>query len=113
MLPKNPDEMAIDYDRFINAFGTQSQVLKMMDEMHELGSVFCRELISREFLTNHNGSFYQTPSYEQILSEIADVYLLIDQMAFIFGRPRVKEIIAEKLERALQAVKEFEEDSKR
>lgn len=113
MLPKKPDEMAIDYDRFIEAWGTVSQILKTQDELHELGSVLCRELLSREFLVNHNAVFYQTPSYDAILSEIADAYLMIDQLAHIFGRQRVKVFIAEKLERALQGVKKFEEAHKK
>ena len=99
MLPKKQALMNEDYDRFIKAWGTSSQVLKTIGEMAELTEVLSRELIAAEHITS---DFYQSPTFEDILSEIADVYLVIDQLAFIFGRPRVKEIIAEKLEKALR-----------
>ena len=110
MLPKNQEEMEKDYNRFINAWGTNSQVLKSIGEISELIEVLSRELLSIEFSPL---KFYQEPTYEELLSEIADVYLMVDQLSFMFGRPRVKEIIAEKLDRALHGVEAFEESNKR
>lgn len=110
MLPKKPDEMNKDYDRFINAWGTSSQVLKAIEEMAELTQVLVRELLQQE---NSNVHYYHAPTFEELLSEIADAYLMIDQLSHIFGRERVKEIIVEKLEKALQRVETSEEESKR
>ena len=110
MLPKKLEEMNADYDRFINAWGTSSQVLKTIGEMAELIEVLSRELISIERITK---GFYQSPTFEEILDEIADVYLMIEQLAFIFSRPRVKEIIAEKLEYALGLVEAYEGENQK
>ena len=110
MLPKNQEQMETDYNRFINAWGSKSQVLKSIGEMSELIEVLSRELLAIEFSPS---KFYQEPSFEELLSEIADVYLMVDQLAFMFGRPKVKEIIAEKLKRALQGVKDYEESVKK
>lgn len=110
MLPKKPQEMETDYNRFIEAWGTNSQVLKSIGEMSELIEVLTRELLTIEFSPL---KFYQEPSFEELLSEIADAYLMIDQLSFMFGRARIKEIIAKKLERALQGVEAFEESIKK
>lgn len=110
MLPKKQDEMNADYDRFITAWNTSSQVLKAIGEMAELIEVLTRELIAIQNITLE---YYQSPTFEELLGEIADVYLMIDQLAFIFSRPRVKEIIAEKLEYALQIVEAYEESIKK
>ncbi len=110
MLPKKPQDMESDYNRFINAWGSMSQVLKSIGEMSELIEVLSRELLTIEASPM---KFYQEPSFEDLLSEIADAYLMIDQLSFMFGRDRVKEIITQKLEKALQRVEEFEEASKK
>ena len=110
MLPKKQELMEIDYMRFINAWGSASQVLKAIGEMSELTDVLSRELIAKEFSPM---KFYQEPTWQELLSEIADVYLMVDQLAYMFGRVNVKEIIAQKLNRALLGVKAFEEASKK
>jgi len=119
MFPKKQNEMDSDYERFINAWGTKSQIIKTMGEMHELGVILCREMISFEILERDgirilsNPSEYheycQTPpSIRDIIDEIADVYLMIDQLSYIFGREQIKEIIAQKLERVEKRVEEVE-----
>lgn len=112
-LSKDGPEMILVesiYNRFINAWGSRSQILKAIEEFAELTQVLVRELLQSE---NPDVHYYHNPTFEEILGEIADVYLMIDQLAFIFGRPRVKEIITEKLRKALKRVEAHEERVKR
>lgn len=107
MLPKNRAQMELEYDRFVNAYGTDSQMLKSIGEMSELTDVLAREQIARDQMQRGH-DYYQSPDFEDLISEIADVYLMVDQLAFMFGREAVREKIAEKLKRALNQLGHFE-----
>ena len=93
------------YDRFISAWGTDSQILKTIEETSELNQVLARQLLSSN---SRIPDYYHAPTFEEIVDEIADSYLLLDQMAYMFGRDNIEQIMERKLERGLQLVERHE-----
>lgn len=97
------------YDRFINAWGTDSQILKAVEETSELNHVLVRQLLSSN---SRIPDYYHAPTFEDIVQEIADAYLMLDQLAYMFGRDNVELVMERKLTRALQRVEEHEVKNK-
>ena len=97
------------YERFINAWGTDSQILKAIEETSELNQVLTRQLISSN---SRIPDYYHAPTFEDIVQEIADAYLMLDQLAYMFGRDQVEHIIERKLTAALQRVERHEVKNK-
>ena len=97
------------YDRFINAWGTESQILKAIEETSELNQVLTRQLLS---INSRISDYYHAPTFEDIVQEIADAYLMLDQLAYMFGRDNVEHVMERKLTRALQLVEAHEVQNK-
>jgi hypothetical protein len=99
------------YDRFINAWGTEQQVLKAIEECSELIQVLAREVMSnrdKKGLT----SYYHAPTFEEMVDEVADAYLMLDQLAYMFGRDNIEQVMERKLTRVLQLVERHEVKNK-
>ena len=97
------------YDRFINAWGTESQILKAIEETSELNQVLTRQLLSSN---SRIPDYYHAPTFEEIVDEVADAYLMLDQMAYMFGRDNVEQVMERKLERGLRLVEKHEVKNK-
>ena len=95
------------YDRFINAWGTEKQILKTIEECSELIQVLAREVMSNRDKKGLTG-YYHAPTFEEVVDEIADAYLMLDELAYIYGRDNIEQIIERKLTRALQLVERHE-----
>ena len=97
------------YERFINAWGTDSQILKAIEETSELNQVLTRQLLSSN---SRIPDYYHAPTFEDIVQEIADAYLMLDQLAYMFGRDQVEHVIERKLMIVLHEVEKVEAKSK-
>lgn len=96
------------YDRFINAWGTKSQVLKAIEEFGEAIAVLTRQVLNLEF----GNQWGHAPTFEAIIDEIADAYLMADQLAYMFGRDQVEHVIERKLMIVLHEVEKVEVKNK-
>ena len=92
------------YDRFINAWGTESQILKAIEEFNEAGAVLTRQVLALKFGEQWN----HAPTFEQIIDEVADAYLMVDQLSYIFGRDQVENVIERKLSVVVHEVEKAE-----
>lgn len=73
-------------------FGHQSQLTKALEELAELSLVLARY--------NHEPARYLTP--ELIIDELADVAIMVHQLATIFGYKATQDRIAFKVDRLKQ-----------
>jgi len=101
----------IAYARFINAWGTESQILKTIEETSELNQVLVREVLASRSKKG-DIAYYHAPTFEEVVDEIADAYLMLDQLAYIFGRDNIEQVIERKLTAALQRVERHEAKNK-
>lgn len=99
------------YDRFINAWGTEKQVLKAIEECSELIQVLAREVMSNRDKKGLTG-YYHAPTFEEMVDEVADAYLMLDQLAYMFGRDNIEQVMERKLTRVLQLVERHEVKNK-
>jgi hypothetical protein len=99
----------IAYARFLNAWGTESQILKAIEEFNEAGAVLTRQVLTIKF----GDQWDHAPTFEQIIDEVADAYLMVDQLAYIFGRDQVEQVIERKLAVVLHSVEEHEAKKRR
>lgn len=72
--------------------GHQSQLTKALEELAELTLILTRY--------NHEPARYLSP--DPIVDEIADVAIMVHQLACIFGKAKVDERIAFKIDRLKQ-----------
>ena len=92
------------YDRFINAWGTESQILKAVEEFNEAGAVLTRQVLHLK----HGNQSHHAPTFQDIISEVADAYLMADQLSYIFGRDQVEMVLERKLDRGIAEVEKAE-----
>lgn len=71
------------------AFGHQSQHTKAMEELAELQLLLAR----------HNHNPFSPQSHEGVVDEIADCFIMLHQLACIWGLQEVRDRIAFKVER--------------
>ena len=98
----------IAYARFLNAWGTESQILKAIEEFNEAGAVLARQVSTLKF----GEQWSHAPTFEEIIDEVADAYLMVDQLAYIFGRDQVEHVIERKLSKVLLSVERHEVKNK-
>lgn len=78
----------------IDTFGDGPQQIKAIEEMAELQTVLARDMNCLPV------------TEEEVIDEIADVHIMTQQMAIIFGEKEVVQRINEKLERLKRMIDE-------
>ncbi len=76
------------YHRFIQHWGMESQYACFIEEMAELTQLLAKELSRKEY------------GAKDLLSELADVWNLLDEFTLIFGKEEIEQIRDRKLVRA-------------
>lgn len=77
----------------LSTYGIEHQTLILFEEMSELQDAICKYKRGRD-TTDH------------ICEEIADVQIILSQMAIAYGEDRVREWMAKKLKRLNERIKE-------
>lgn len=80
------------YQQILEYHGYERQLLKLIEESNELGASIAR------FLGE------ETRERDDIVSEMADVLVLIRQMAIIFGENEIEKEVEFKLDRVLERI---------
>ena len=80
------------YAKAVNCWGYNFQALMAVEEMAELTDALVK---------HHRGR----ATDQDVINEIADVQIMMEQMAFVFGRRDVELIKAEKLKRLAGIIK--------
>lgn len=75
------------YEDAIDVFGDGPQQIKTIEELAELQVALAKDMNDLEV------------TQEEIIDELADAYIMIKQMAIVFGEDQVIQRIAEKVER--------------
>lgn len=78
----------------VDVFGDGPQEIKAIEELAELQAVLARDMNCLQVTD------------EEIIDEIADVHIMTQQMAIIFGEKEVVQRINEKLERLKRMIDE-------
>lgn len=94
--------------RIINVFGKEAQKNKAVEELIELAELIIKENNGRlDYDTNLN---IEKIRIDQIAEEIADVYIMLDQVKEIYGinNEEVERKVAVKLERIMKYVRNSE-----
>lgn len=79
------------YYNCIKEFGTDSQILMLIEEMGELTHALSRELNKRE---------------NNVMEELADVSLMLEQVRRIYGVSAIEQIMDEKEEKILNIIEQ-------
>lgn len=82
------------YVEAVDTFGDGPQQIKAIEELAELQAVLARDMNCLQVTD------------EDIIDEIADVHIMTQQMAIIFGEKEVVQRINEKLERLKRMIDE-------
>lgn len=91
-MKKNPYKILLD------TFGEEVQYRFAIEEMSELTKVICKYQRKCEQASEEEKQKLES----DIVEEIADVYIIADQLAFMFGDDKVQKIKKEKMDRALR-----------
>ena len=78
--------------KVINHFGISGQKVKAIEELGELIVALSKSL---------NGK----ASYEDVVTEIADVYIMVEQLKLIYGPEKVQWFINYKLDRVAERIR--------
>lgn len=84
-----------DYEVILGHYGEESQMLKAIEEMGELTSVLIRWLRDDDRVNR-----------DDVITEIADVSIMIEQLMYIFGKLAVEDEIIYKLMRTKERINE-------
>jgi len=87
------------YNKFMKAYGFNSQVMMWIEEMSELTKEFCK-------LLRYGKNNISEELRDNIVAELADVHNTIDQMEKEFGREEIERIRDEKIARGLKRLDE-------
>ncbi len=88
-----------DYQKFIDAWGEDTQIDMCIEEMSEL----IKELLKYRRIKKSNSNKDKIEERkEKVQEEIADVLNTVEQMAFIFGEKEVVRIREDKINRTLK-----------
>jgi len=88
------------YEKFIESWGHESQIVVAIEEMSELTKELCK--YKRNELLNKDNS----ETIKNIKEEIADVLNMVEQLENMFGEEEIEKIRKEKFKRALERMKE-------
>ena len=91
-MKKNPYKILLD------TFGEEVQYRFAIEEMSELTKAICKYQRKYEQASEDEKQKLES----DIVEEIADVYIIADQLAFMFGDDKVQKIKKEKMDRALR-----------
>ena len=83
--------------RAIKVWGDKQQVIKAIEEMQELSKALCKWLNLDVKVVN--GSLSESKLRDSIDEEIADVYIMLDQLRRIFGDVYLQNYIDSKIHR--------------
>jgi len=83
-----------DYERIFEHYGTNHQLLKLAEECSELSAAIVK------YVNNEGGSI------EKIISEIADVLILIRQFQLNSGN-EIEAVVLQKMQRQLDRIKKL------
>lgn len=86
------------YKILLETFGEDMQFLLAIEEMSELTKAICKYQRKNKTCTENE----RQKLIDDILEEVADVQVNIDQLSYMFGEEKVKEIKDYKIKRALQ-----------
>ncbi len=95
------------YDKFLFAYGKESQMRMCIEEMSELTKELCKYMrISKNDLSEENEQKLEQIK-KNIIEETADVLICASQMKRIFGDEAVEEMMNYKIERGDKRVSEY------
>jgi len=82
----------------IKNYGIQHQKLKAIEELTELSQAIVKDLLKEDVIDN-------------IIEEIADVYVMLEQLKIIYNikEQKINNIASQKIERTLKKIKEKNE----
>lgn len=95
------------YEKFLQAWGQESQERMAIEEMSELTKELCKRIrfVKDEFNENISEQKIQE-NFEHVKEEIADVINMAEQLEVYYGVDDIEKIRKEKIERTLNLLKE-------
>ena len=93
------EEFRQAYEKFLEAWGEDAQIMMAIEEMSELTKELCKYLRYKGFKEKDAKSVI-----ENINEETADVLNCVEQLELIFNEKKINEIRKEKIDRTLKKV---------
>lgn len=95
-----------DYEKFLNAWGEESQERMAIEEMSELIKELCKKIRLERDDFSENNEEKLAKTIECVKEEIADVLNMAEQLEFYYGADEIEKIREEKMKRTLELLNE-------
>ena len=95
-----------DYEKFLKAWGEESQERMAIEEMSELIKELCKKIRLERDDFSENNEEKLAKTIECVKEEIADVLNMAEQLEFYDGADEIEKIREEKMKRTLELLDE-------
>ena len=95
-----------DYEKFLKAWGEESQERMAIEEMSELIKELCKKIRLERDDFSENNEEKLAKTIECIKEESADVLNMAEQLEFYYGADEIEKIREEKMKRTLELLDE-------
>ena len=96
------------YEKFLDAWGQESQERMAIEEMSELTKELCKKIrLTRDDFSENNEEKLEK-TVKNIKEEIADVLNMAEQLEVYYGIEEIEKIREEKMKRTLKYLEEVE-----
>ena len=97
------------YEKFLKAWGQESQERMAIEEMSELIKELCKKIRLERDDFSENNEENLSKTIKNVKEEIADVLNMAEQLEFYYGATEIEKIREEKMERTYKLLEEVNE----
>ena len=94
------------YEKFLKAWGQESQERMAIEEMSELIKELCKKIRLERDDFSENNEEKLAKTIKNVKEEIADVLNMAEQLEFYYGIEEIEKIREEKMKRTLELLSE-------
>ena len=95
-----------EYEKFLSAWGEESQERMAIEEMSELIKELCKKIRLERDDFSENNEEKLAETIKNVKEEIADVLNMAEQLEFYYGTEEIEKIREEKIKRTLELLDE-------
>ena len=95
-----------EYEKFLSAWGEESQERMAIEEMSELIKELCKKIRLERDDFSENNEEKLAETIKNVKEEIADVLNMAEQLEFYYGTEEIEKIREEKIKRTLELLGE-------
>ena len=95
-----------EYEKFLSAWGEESQERMAIEEMSELIKELCKKIRLERDDFSENNEEKLAETIKNVKEEIADVLNMAEQLEFYYGTEEIEKIREEKIKRTFELLDE-------